>query len=229
MKSSIWRENPAAWPTASRPHPRDSKRASIAELDAHALKRKTHRPGAAEGGEESGESSRRAGVLGSAPEVRHSVSWRNPAGVAVMARAKRPTGNGIHLDGIRDELRDNLVAQVKRGDPQLHADFCGRELSSQERREANERSPEIRSARRKIEQIDAGLSIITGKPYWRRWPELEHVPGVQERAVKRVFIDRYDNVRPIHTPWGPPYDNEADLTAILAELELSPDTEVIWI
>jgi hypothetical protein len=146
-----------------------------------------------------------------------------------MARSKRPTGNGIHLDGIRNELRDALVARVKRGDPRLHADFCGVELSSRQREEANAASPEIRSARRNIEQIDKGVGIITRTPYWRRWPELENVPGVQERAVRRVFIDRYDNVRPIHTPWGPPYDNEADLAAILAELELPPDTEVIQI
>jgi hypothetical protein len=148
-----------------------------------------------------------------------------------MARSKRPSGNGIRLDGIRDELRAALVARVKRGDPRLVADFSGHELSSLERERANERSPEIGSPKRKIELIDAGLPIITGTPYSQRWPELENVPGVQERSVKRVFIDRYGKVRPIHAPrpTRPPYDTEADLAAILAELELPTDTEVIWI
>jgi hypothetical protein len=145
-----------------------------------------------------------------------------------MARAKRPTGNGIHLDGIRDELRAALVRQVKRGDPRLIE--CD-QLSSREREQINDRSPEIRSAQRKIEQIDNRVGIVTRTPYWRRWPELENVPGVQDRTVKRVFIDRYDNVRPIHTPapTAPPYDATADLAAISDELGLPPHTEAIWI
>jgi hypothetical protein len=149
-----------------------------------------------------------------------------------VARAIRPTGDGIHLDGIRGELRDALLRRVQRGDPRVLEDLlCGRKLSLREREQINQRSPEIRSAKRKIEQIDAGLPIITGTPYPRRWPELENVPGVVERTVKRVFIDRYDNVRPVHTPrpTQPPYATKADLAAILAELELPTDTEVIWI
>jgi hypothetical protein len=160
-----------------------------------------------------------------------------------VARSKRPTGNGIRLDGLRAELRSALVGQVERGDPRYLGDW-GPELSSQERREANEASPAIRQARRKIDAIDRGVGIVCGCPHPRGWPELANVPQVADRSLKRVFVDKHDNIRPVWTPRHTvPHDPDAEVDEmiqrrldalaaevadIFAELEL-PVQEVCWI
>lgn len=145
-----------------------------------------------------------------------------------MARAKRPGGNGIRLNGLRASLRANEVAQVKRGDPRLGGDW-GPEQSNVQRDRAIEESPVIRQARRRIEAIEAGAGIITRRPQPTRWPELANVPGVE--AVRRVYVDRHDAVRPIHTPRAATYDTKAlaaELAAICAELDLPAAAEVVW-
>jgi hypothetical protein len=142
-----------------------------------------------------------------------------------VARAKRPGGNGIRLAGIRASLRAAEVAKLAKRDPRLDGDW-GPELSNVQRDAANDESPVIRQARRRIEAIDAGAGIITGRPWLKRWPELANVPGVE--AVRRVYVDRHDAVRPVFTA-RQPEGLAAELAAIRAELGLPADAEAIWI
>ncbi len=114
-----------------------------------------------------------------------------------MAKLLTPQHGGVHLPGIREELRSRWHGEVLRGDPRLLADFAP-DMTSEERRQANAASPVVRQAERMVDRIDAGEDIETGRPSARDWPELAGVSWSADPSVRRVVVSADDTVRPIY-------------------------------
>jgi hypothetical protein len=114
-----------------------------------------------------------------------------------VAKSLAPPDGGLYVDGLRAALRAEYEAEVLRGDPRVHAAFT-EDWTSAERRQANDASPAIRHARRRVEALDAGEVVTTGRPSARVFPELLGAPWWTDTGVRLVTVAADDTLRPIY-------------------------------